>query len=164
MTAKKRPLPSPSTLCHQTIAALAGLECPPDTNAVMEAVHRRIGSRQSQPSQVLAQSLSAAVANYFRHYAPGDGWRLEGRGVSATSDRVDLTWIDGSGDVVVDVVLASANPTRREIAAAARGLRDRAVALHSDDVLLALRVVVPRTPERSCLVSRRSIADGFSAA
>lgn len=152
MTRTPSPGPSLTALCREVIADLAADTSSPDVAQILRATRRRIGSRSTIPAQVATQVVAGVTANYFRLYAPGQGWTFTGRDWRLDEGATDLTWTDTTGRVIADAVLPGDRPSNGEVASTARRLRDRATAVHGPDVA-QLRVLIPRSPELSCLVA-----------
>lgn len=134
-------------LCREVIADLAAQQEPTAT-AILRATNRHIGPRASLRAQVRAQVVAGVAAAYFRLYRPDPPWAFQGRDSSLGTGRTDLVWIDPSGRVMVDVVLADARPSRSSMTATARSVRAEAAHRYGPD-LLCLRLLVPRTPQLS---------------
>lgn len=153
MATTASPRPSLSDLCREVIADLAVDTSAPDVAQILRATRRRIGSRQTIPAQVATQVVAGVAANYFRFYTPRQGWTFTGREQRLNPlDPTDLTWTDALGRVIADAVIPGDRPSESDIATAARRLRTRAIAIHGYD-LDQIRVLIPRTPELSCLLA-----------
>lgn len=142
-------------LCHAVISDLAMGRTPPDARAILTATRRRIGSQATIPAQVRGQLVAGVAAAYFRHYAPGDPWRFISPDLMLQEPASLLIWRDPAGSLIADTVLATHSPTDREIAAAALALAANAEVLGGGHDVQS-RILVPRSPERSCILRPRS--------
>lgn len=121
------------------LAELARQPSPPTLLAVRAAVRRHVPDRTSNPSQVLAQRVSALVATYLR-LAPRPTGSTFRPTTLASGSRGLLAWQDQRGRVTVDLVVTNPSPRPAAVAAALDEIVDEASQVLGHD-LAAVRVV-----------------------
>lgn len=139
-----------SQICVEVIADLAAQTGTPTVRQIMTATGRHVGARDTIPAQVRTQVVAGIAANYFRLYAPGQGWRFAGDDHSLAAAPSQLVWTHPDGSALIDAILAEDRPSLTTRISAAERLRDRATPAYG--ATAQLRVLVPRSPDLSCLV------------
>lgn len=150
MTSTRTPRPALSDVCREVIADLATQAGTPGVDRILAVTRRHVGPRDTIPAQVRTQVVAGVAANYFRLYAPGPEWRFTCRDGNLHAASSTLTWTHQDGSVIADTVLAEERPSHGARVAAARRLAARTAETLGPNV--QLRVLVPRSPELSCLV------------
>jgi len=144
MNENRRTLLSATGVCRNVIADLAACNIFPTVDQILKVTHAHIGSRSTTPAQVRTQIVVAITANYFRLYAPDDGWSFEGLEFSSCTTDGGLMWTHADGPVLIDVVLIDHRPGPSALKSTASLLRDRVTVEYGTNA--TLRVLVPRSP------------------